>query len=275
MTVKILLIITLVLQFAYVQDQDFGIEENKDKEAVAASLEKEYDTNDKAKTSGIAENAAVEATAAHEAQAAASEQASHQVKLQLAERAEDAAKTAEAAHLGKQEVVDELQRELKEAKEAAREQLCGLQEVNRTLDVALKAAQAAQSELKLLQEAHQVAQTNCVGASQTAKGVQALVQGKDKLIDAAKARVNQIQDQLKAAEKECAAARQASEKATAAAKEAKQNAERTRRKIVFLRNKELTMLYKFQTTKDNFPEKASSFDDILSIAGATKISSMR
>ncbi|CAD6996466.1 unnamed protein product [Ceratitis capitata] len=71
--------------------------------------------NPKQKATSIAQKAAQEAKAASDAQQAAGEAASLQVKAQLAEKAMQAAKAAEAALAGKQQIVQQLQQEVREA----------------------------------------------------------------------------------------------------------------------------------------------------------------
>lgn len=63
----------------------------------------------------IAQKAAQEAKAAEDAQQQAGQQAAKQVKTQLAEKAMEAAKAAEAALSGKEALVAQIQEELKEA----------------------------------------------------------------------------------------------------------------------------------------------------------------
>lgn len=63
----------------------------------------------------IAQKAAQEAKAAEDAQQQAGQQAAKQVKTQLADKAMEAAKAAEAALSGKEALVSQIQEELKEA----------------------------------------------------------------------------------------------------------------------------------------------------------------
>lgn len=65
--------------------------------------------------SNIAMKAAQEAKAAEDAQVPAGQQAARQVKEQLAEKAVEAAKAADAALAGKEALVQQLQEEIKEA----------------------------------------------------------------------------------------------------------------------------------------------------------------
>jgi len=69
----------------------------------------------KQKSSMIAMKAAQDAKAASEAQSAAGQAAAHHIKLELAEKAFQSAKAAEAALMGKQMMVDQLEQEVQEA----------------------------------------------------------------------------------------------------------------------------------------------------------------
>lgn len=71
--------------------------------------------NNGRKTSNIALKAAQEAKAAEEAQELAGKEASKQAKFQLAEKAIQAAKAAQAALAAKKLILEELERELREA----------------------------------------------------------------------------------------------------------------------------------------------------------------
>lgn len=88
--------------------QDNGIEQQR---------RNEYsDSNSNSrKTSNIALKAAQEAKAAEEAQEMAGKEASKQAKFQLAEKAIQAAKAAQAALSAKKMILEELERELREA----------------------------------------------------------------------------------------------------------------------------------------------------------------
>ncbi|KAK5643549.1 hypothetical protein RI129_007394 [Pyrocoelia pectoralis] len=226
----LLTVMTLIFRLADVQEENDGGEfaTMVGREGKACDIEEE-----KHKSINIAQNAAMEAKAAQQAQSVAAEQASHQVKVQLAEKAGEAAKTAEAALLGKQSIVEEIEHELKEAKEVAKEEGSSLHEDKRTLAAATKASQAAQAEYKLLQQAIKISQTNVQNAELAVKGAYSEVDQKEKLVEAARMRVEELEKQLKTAREDLLGTRQAAEKAIAAAKEAKQNTERARRRVLF------------------------------------------
>lgn len=70
-----------------------------------------------------------------------------QVKTQLADKAIQAAKAAEAALVGKQALVEQLQREMKEAETVVAEEKSSLQQVQINADAAEEAAQQAQQQV--------------------------------------------------------------------------------------------------------------------------------
>ncbi|KAF5282217.1 hypothetical protein FQR65_LT02914 [Abscondita terminalis] len=234
MNCSFLLIMALLFQIVYTEefndDSEQGIERENRACAGDCSIPRVDTSPSKQKSTHIAQDAALEASAAREAQNTAGAQASHQIKLQLAERAEEAAKTAEAAYLAKQAIVEELEQELREAREVAHEEQENLRDERHTLEAAMKAAQEAQNELKLLQESVQLSELNVINAVKAAKGAQAAVEDKEKLLEAAKIKIEEIIRELKIAEEELAATRAAAERAISAAKEAKINAEKTRKR---------------------------------------------
>ncbi|KAF5282216.1 hypothetical protein FQR65_LT02913 [Abscondita terminalis] len=182
-------------------------------------------TSIKQKTLNIAQNAAIEAAAAKDAQMQAGAEACIQIKLQLAERAEEAAKTAEAAYLGKLTIVEELEKELREAREVALKEQATLVEDKRTLEAALRAQAAGQNTLKVLEQAVPLEHDILQHGAQAVKGAQLDVAEKEKLIDEAKVQIEEILRQLKIAEDELSSTKAAAERAISAAKAAKVNAE--------------------------------------------------
>lgn len=188
--------------------------------------------NPKDKSSNIALKAAEEAKAATEAQAAAGQAASRQVKMQLAEKAMQAARAAEAALAGKQQIVEQLQQEVREAEAVVQEQSASLQNSQQNVQAAVQAAQQAQSQLKTLTQAVQMAQANVGNSEQAANGAQTDFSEKTQLLEAAKTRVEQLLRQLSNARTDFNQTKQSAYKAACAAHDAKVNAERARRQLL-------------------------------------------
>ncbi|TMW53844.1 hypothetical protein DOY81_001129, partial [Sarcophaga bullata] len=184
------------------------------------------------KAISIAQKAAQEAKAASEAQQEAGQAASRQVKMQLAEKAMQAAKAAEAALAGKQEMVETLEQEVREAEIVLQEQSASLQNAQQNVQAAMQAYQQAQSQFKTLTTAVQIAQSNVGNAEQAANGAQQELNEKNQLMEAAKCRVDQLMRQLNVARTDFASTKQAAYKAICAAREAEANAQRNRRHMM-------------------------------------------
>lgn len=176
------------------------------------------------KTTNIALKAAQEAKAAEEAQEGAGKEASKQAKFQLAEKAIQAAKAAQAALSAKQAILDELERELREAEMVVQDLSSSIQQSEANANAALKAYQQAQTQLKMLTELIQVAQSTVGNGEQAAQGSQQELNEKTQLLEAAKNRVEKLLRELKAARGDFTNTKKEAYKASMAAKEAKQNA---------------------------------------------------
>lgn len=72
-----------------------------------------------------------------------------QVKTQLAEKALQAAKAAEAALAGKQAVVEQLQQEVKEAEAVVAENTAAIHQQQGTVNAAIQAAQQATAQVRI------------------------------------------------------------------------------------------------------------------------------
>lgn len=70
-------------------------------------------------------------------------QAAHQVKSQLADKALQAAKAAEAALAGKQSIVEQLEQEVRDAEAVVQEEGSSLQHAQSNVNAAMQAAQQA------------------------------------------------------------------------------------------------------------------------------------
>ncbi|XP_046629117.1 uncharacterized protein LOC124309493 [Neodiprion virginianus] len=209
------------------------------------------------RASSIAQKAAQEAKAASDAQNIAGQQAAHQlqygadttqlqdmknltfpcmlhnvkVKAQLAEKAVQAAKAAEAALSGKEAIVEQLKGEVKEAESVVREEGVSLQQTQSNVKSAMEAAQQSRIQLKTLASAVRTANANLGNAEAAAQGARQAYSEKQQLLDAAKRRVDELSKQLQAAKIDLANTKQAALKASAAAHDAKANANRNRRRI--------------------------------------------
>ncbi|XP_030369518.1 uncharacterized protein LOC115620430 [Scaptodrosophila lebanonensis] len=186
-------------------------------------------SSSKRKATNIAQKAAQEAKAASDAQVSAAESAARQVKTQLAEKAGAAAKAAEAALAGKQQIVDQLESEVREAELVVQEQGSSLQNTQCNCNAAAKAAKQSGIQLKTLTEAAKNAQENVQNSEQAASGAQQELSEKQQLVEAAKNRVEQLLRQLDSARTDFKKTKQAAENAACAAQEAKQRAVRERR----------------------------------------------
>lgn len=80
--------------------------------------------------------------------------------------------------VGKEELVAKLQEQLKEAEVVVNEESANLQQLQLTVQAATKAAQQAQTELKLLQTTLQLAQGNSCRCSDLVCNIQELIKRK-------------------------------------------------------------------------------------------------
>lgn len=149
-------------------------------------------------TSNIASQAAQEADIAQEIP---DKQSSKRAMSQLAEKAIEAALTAEQA------IFAELQHGLRESKKAATQTSRSLKRMQMLLCV---------QQLRTLTEAVQTAQSNLKNSEQAAQGAQQELGEKTQLLAAAKNRVEQLLRELKAARVDYANTKQAAYKASAA-----------------------------------------------------------
>ncbi|XP_055914528.1 fas-binding factor 1 homolog [Eupeodes corollae] len=225
--------------FHEIQNMEKAHKSRRSASDVSEDMNKEPQTNcqsrnmlgsQKQKASSIALKAAQEAKAASNAQTAAGQQAAHQVKAQLAEKALQAARAAEAALSGKQGIVEQLEKEVREAEEVVHEETASMQNTQNNVNAAMQAAQQATTLLRTLTQAVQTAQANVGNSEQAALGAQQELSEKTQLLEAAKNRVEQLLRQLSEARTDFASTKQAAYKASASAHEAKLNAAKNRRR---------------------------------------------
>ncbi|XP_068146874.1 uncharacterized protein CG45076 [Drosophila tropicalis] len=178
----------------------------------------------KQKSSSIAIKAAQDARAASEAQAAAGLAAAQHIKQELAEKAFQSAKAAEAALTGKQMVVEQLEQEMNEASAVVEEESASLQSTEMNMNAAVDAARAATQQFEALTELQKTAKDNLANIQTVAMGSQQEMASKTQLLEAAKNRVSLLQKQLQSAREDFEKTKQAAYRAACAAVEAKQKA---------------------------------------------------
>ncbi|XP_023173490.1 uncharacterized protein LOC111601225 isoform X2 [Drosophila hydei] len=184
----------------------------------------------KQKSSSIAVKAAQDAKAANEAQQAAGQMAAQHIKQQLAEKAFQSAKAAEAALAGKQIVVQQLEQEMQEAHAVVEEESASLQSTEANMNAALEAARVATHQFEALTALHKTVKDNLANIQTVALGSQQEMTSKVQLLEAAKNRSASIEKQLEAAREDYERTKQAAYRAACAAVEAKQKASNSYRK---------------------------------------------
>ncbi|XP_030563826.1 uncharacterized protein LOC115764747 isoform X2 [Drosophila novamexicana] len=186
-------------------------------------------TDPKAKASNIAQKAAQEAKAANDAQMAAADAAASQVKVELAEKALQSARAAEAALAGKQQIVEQLEMEHHEAEAVVQEVNNSLHNTQTNAAAANDAAAEARNQLAALMRLVQAATTNLANIENVSMGAQQELAEKTQLLEAARNRVGNLANQLQVARQDFEKTKKAAYKAACAAVEAKQKAQRSRR----------------------------------------------
>lgn len=185
----------------------------------------------RAKASNIAQKAALEAKAANDAQLAAADAAAAQVKCELAERALQSARAAEAALAGKQQIVEQLEAENAEAVAVVQDVTNSLANTQANAVAANEAACEARTQLDRLKAIVKTSATNLNKIENVANGAQQELAEKTQLLEAAQNRVTSLCRQLEVAKQDFEKTKKAAYKAACAAVEAKQKAQRTRRMI--------------------------------------------
>ncbi|KAH8328853.1 hypothetical protein KR074_007287 [Drosophila pseudoananassae] len=178
----------------------------------------------KTKSSAIAMKAAADAKAASEAQSAAGQAAAQHIKLELAEKAFQSAKAAEAALMGKQMMVDQLEQEVQEANAVVEEETNGLHATENNMNAAVEAARAATMQFETISELQKTSRDNLANIQSVAVGAQNEMAVKTQLLEAARNRMNILHKQLLAAQEDYEKTKAAAYKAACAAVEAKQKA---------------------------------------------------
>ncbi|SPP88072.1 tol-Pal system protein TolA [Drosophila guanche] len=189
--------------------------------------------NPKSKATNIAQKAAQDAKAASDSQMAAAEAAATQVKTELAERAAQSARAAEAALAGKQQMVEQLAQEMAEAEAVVTEVTASLQNTQINTNAAAAAASDSQTQLQQMKLLLQAATTNLANIEGVSQGAQTELSEKTQLLEAAKNRVQSLGKQMADAKADFDKTKQAAYKAACAAVDAKKKAQRNRRLAVY------------------------------------------
>ncbi|TDG43379.1 hypothetical protein AWZ03_010201 [Drosophila navojoa] len=184
----------------------------------------------KTKATNIAQKAAQEAKAANDAQVAAAEAAASQVKIQLAEKALQSARAAEAALAGKQQIMEQLEAEHREAEAVVQDVSNSLQNTQANAAAANDAANEAKNQLGKLKQLVQASIANLANIENVSGGAQQELAEKTQLLEAAKNRVDSLLRQLNLAKQDYDKTKKAAYKAACSAVEAKQKAQRNRRR---------------------------------------------
>lgn len=185
--------------------------------------------SDCSKATNIAQHAAQEAVHAYGTQQCAAAEVAHQVKQQLADKALIAAKAAEAALAGKQQMVDQLESELCESESALQQEKASIANTQSHVQAIFRTAQQTQHLLEALQSIVKLAEENLACARAAVNGGQHEMAEKASLIEAAQRRVDSLIKLLKQARAELDCIKKSTYKAICAAAEARQKVNKDRR----------------------------------------------
>ncbi|KAH8245437.1 hypothetical protein KR032_010451, partial [Drosophila birchii] len=178
---------------------------------------------------GFAQKAAQEAKAANDAQVPAAEAASFQAKCELAGKAIESAKGAEAVLAGKQELLEMARLELSYAEKEMTRLSGSMRCIQENADLANNAVQDIQSVLSHVKNVLQESAKNVASLQCVAKGALQELTEKNQILKAAKFRAANLNRQLAEAKADFDRTKMAAYKAVCAAVEAKQKAQRARR----------------------------------------------
>ncbi|XP_043644821.1 uncharacterized protein LOC122614324 [Drosophila teissieri] len=178
----------------------------------------------KQKSSMIAMKAAQDAKAASEAQSAAGQAAAQHIKMELADKAFQSAKAAEAALMGKQMMVDQLEQEVQEASAVVEEETNSIHHTEANMNAAVDAVKVAVQQFETINELQRTSRESLANIQTVAMGSQQEMAAKTQLLEAARNRLAMLQKQLVSAHDDYEKTKQAAYKAACAAVEAKQRA---------------------------------------------------
>ncbi|XP_062123328.1 uncharacterized protein LOC133836756 [Drosophila sulfurigaster albostrigata] len=185
--------------------------------------------NPKQTATNIAQKAAQEAEQAYGTQQCAADEVAHQVKKQLADKANTAAKAAEAALSCKQQMVEQLETELCVSETALQQETALVATSQNNLNFACQSAKQAHQMLLALQSIIKIAHENLANAKNAAAGAQQQLAEKAQLIESAQHRIDTLKKMLQHARNDLENIKKSAYKAVCAAAEARQKANRERR----------------------------------------------
>ncbi|KAH8289248.1 hypothetical protein KR054_002404, partial [Drosophila jambulina] len=176
-----------------------------------------------------AQKAAQEAKAANDAQVPAAEAASFQAKCELAGKAIESAKGAEAVLAGKQEILEQARLDLIDAENEVNRLAGSMRCLQENAEVAAHAVQDIQGVLNHVKSVLHEAAKNVASLQCVAKGALQELTEKNQILKAAKFRAANLNRQLTEAKADFDKTKMAAYKAVCAAVEAKQKAQRAKR----------------------------------------------
>nr|AAL68173.1 AT31732p [Drosophila melanogaster] len=179
-------------------------------------------TNAKQRSSGIAVQAANEAKKANDDMKNAVKEAADKIKGEYADKANAAAKAAEAVLFGKSQVLEQLEAEVREAEMVVQEENQELITAESNAQLAAKTHQLVQQELKTLSISLKLAKDIKDASDQVYTVWQQSLADKTALLEAAQRRVNVLMRQLSEARLDYDKTKKAALSAAKAAQEAKQ-----------------------------------------------------
>ncbi|EDW42206.1 uncharacterized protein LOC6606416 [Drosophila sechellia] len=184
-------------------------------------------TNAKQRSSGIAVQAANEAKKANDDMKNAVKEAADKIKSEYADKANAAAKAAEAVLFGKSQVLEQLEAEVREAEMVVQEENQELITAEANAQLAIKTHQLVQQELKTLTLSLKLAKDIKDASEQVYIVWQQSLADKTALLEAAQRRVNVLMRQLCEARLDYDKTKKAAQSAAKAAQDAKQRIEQS------------------------------------------------
>lgn len=194
----------------------------------SCTLPGSQNANPKSKSTEIAQKAAQDARMASDSQAEAADAASAEVKISLAQKAIQAARSAEAALAGKEEIVVQLEKEQCEAEAVINEVASSLQSTRVNAASAMSAADFAQQEIDGLKSLVGKSLKNLYKIQSVSCGLQTEVTEKINLLGTVSERFESLCQQLAAARKDVIKTKNNAYQAACAAIEATHRANQER-----------------------------------------------
>lgn len=174
---------------------------------------------------GLAAQAAQEAKQASDEMASAVKIASDRIKLEYADKAASAARAAEAVLASKQQMLQQLEMEVREGEAVVQEEAAELCAAESHSALTTKTYQQAKEALNLLMNSIKMTRANLENSDMVAAACNQFVADKSSLMNAAQKRVQLLLHQLAEARADYAKTKKAANKAECAANEAKQRSQ--------------------------------------------------